>query len=85
MVGEHDSARANANAARFRSDGADDDRCRRAGDSGKIMMLRQPETIIAPFLGVLRKIDSITKSQRRITALDDGGQIEQGKPRHGKE
>jgi hypothetical protein len=83
MVWKHDSARADADAARFPSHVTNDDRGRRAGDAGKIVMLGHPKAMVAPFLGVLCQVDSITKSQRGISAVDDRREIEQGKCRHG--
>ena len=62
----------------------DDDRRGRACDAGKIMMFREPETMIAPGLGMLREIDRVVKRQRRVAAFDDRREVENRKARHGE-
>jgi hypothetical protein len=46
-------------------------------------MFGQPETMVAPLLGMLRELDGIAEGQCGIATLDDGRKIEERKARHG--
>ena len=60
----------------------DHDRRRRAGDARHVVVLGQPEAVIAPALGVLREIERILKCQSRRAAVNDGREIENRKWYH---
>ena len=79
----YDPASANPDRFRFACDVADHDGCRRARDAGKVMMLREPEAMVTPSLGVLREIGRIAKRERGVAAVNDRREIEYGEARHG--
>lgn len=67
MVGQHDAAGADSYRLRSRRDVADDDGGRGARDADHVVVLRQPETVIAPTLGVLREIERVVERLRRAS------------------
>jgi hypothetical protein len=71
VVRKHDPAGADPDAFRLASNMADDDGSRRAGDARKVVMFRQPVTMVAPTLCVLREIHRVSEGQRGIAILKD--------------
>ena len=61
MVREHDPARADADRARPAGDVRDHDRGRGARDAGRVVMLREPEALVAPALGVLCEVERVAQ------------------------
>ena len=78
MVWQHDPTGADPDPFRSAGDMTDHHRRRGAGNSGKVMMFRQPISMITPFLGVAGQIESVAKGQRGVAPFDDGRKIEQG-------
>ena len=76
MVGQHDPTRPDADRARSAGDVADHDRGRRTRDPGHIVMFGQPETVVAPALGVLREVERVAQRIGGRAALDDRREIE---------
>ena len=54
----------------------DDDRRRRAGDAGHVVVLGQPVALVAPALGVPGEVDGVSQRARGVAALDDRREIE---------
>ena len=53
-------------------------RRRRTGNAGNIMMLRQPVALITKLFGKLGDIDRISEGLRGITPFIDGSEIKHG-------
>ena len=76
VVREHDPARADADRARAAGDVRDHDRGGGARDAGRVVMLREPEAVVAPALRVLREVERVAQRARDRLALDDRREIE---------
>ncbi len=83
VIGEHDPAGADPDGRRAGGDMRDGDRGRRAGDAGHVVVLGEPEAVVAPALRVLRQIDGVAKRLGGVAPLDDRRQIEDGQRNHG--
>ena len=75
-IGQHDAAGANANGLRAGTDMANQHRGRGARNAGHVVMLGQPEAVIAPRFRMLREIEHVAERLRCRAALDDGRKIE---------
>src|SRR5690242_12541577 len=82
MVRQHDSARPDTDALGPTGDMTNHHRGRGAGDSGKVVMFRQPIAVITPALGMLGEIEGVAKGERRVATLNDRRQVEKGKMLH---
>jgi hypothetical protein len=82
MIGQHDASGADADSAGGRCDMLDHQRCGGARNAAHIVMLRHPETAVAPALGMLRQVAGIVERLSRCTALYDGRQVEYGEDSH---
>ena len=78
VVRQHDAAGADANRRRAAGDVRDHDRRRRARDARHVVMLGQPEPVIAPALGVAREVEGVAERLRGAPAFDDRREIEDG-------
>ena len=76
VIGQHDAAGANANGLRAGTDMANQHRGRGARNAGHVVMLGQPEAVIAPRFRMLREIEHVAERLRCRAALDDGRKIE---------
>ena len=85
VVREHDPARADPDRLRPAGDVRDHDRGRGAGDPDRVVMLGQPEALVAPPLGVLGEVERVAQRLGRRRALDDRREVEHGerRQRHG--
>ena len=82
VVRKHDPAGADTDASRLSGDVSDDDRSGRAGDARKVVMFGEPVAMIAPLFRVLREIDRVAESERRIGALNYRRKVENGERNH---
>ncbi len=82
VVRQHDAPRSHADRAGACGEVADDDRRRRARDAGHVVMLGDPVAEIAEPLGVPREIERAAQGGRRVRALGDGRQVENGEGDH---
>ena len=73
MVGQHDSARTDADAARARSHMADDDGGCGAGDARHVVVLGQPEPLVYESVGGLGEGQGLVHGATEIAAFDDRG------------
>ena len=64
VVREHDASRPDPNGLGAFGDMTEHDRCRGAGDAGHIVMLRHPDALIAPFLGVSGEVAGVVERAR---------------------
>ena len=78
MIWKHDPAGADPNFFSLTADIGDDDRGGRTGNTGQIMMLGQPITMVAPLFRVSGKISTIPECERCVTAFNNRAQIENG-------
>jgi hypothetical protein len=78
VVREHDLARADANRRRPAGDVRDHDRGRGACDPDRVVVLGEPEPLVAPGFGVLRQVERVPQRLARRRALDDRRQVEDG-------
>ena len=49
-----------------------------AGDTGHVVVLGQPVTVVAQSLGMLREFDGVAKGLRGIAAFQNGRKIQDG-------
>src|SRR5437870_1639209 len=84
MVRQHDPAGADADRLGATRDMPDHHRCRRARNARHVVMLGEPEALVAPALDVPGEIERIGKRLRRIAALTDGSEVEHGEGDHGR-
>ncbi len=82
VVGQHDTARTDADGFGPGGDVRDDDRRRGAGDARHIVMLGHPQPSIAPGLGVGREIAGIVERPPRVGFLGDADELENGQGDH---
>src|SRR5690606_16874299 len=82
MVRQHDAAGADPDRRGAASDMANQDRGRRRGDAGHVVMLGQPEAPVAPALGMLREIEAVAEGLGGVAALGDRGEVENGEDWH---
>jgi hypothetical protein len=75
VIWQHDSARAHANSLGASGNISDDDGSSSAGNSYHVVVLRQPESAIAPAFGMLSEIEGMMKSIRRGGSLCDECEI----------
>ena len=76
VIGQHDAACADANARGAGGDVADHHRRRRTGDARHVVMLRQPEPVVAQGFDVAREGERVRRNAcRGVAAGDDGRQI----------
>lgn len=85
MIREHHPAGTNADGFRAARDMRDHDRGRGARDARDVVVFREPEAVVTPFLRVACEVERIAKGERSVTALDDRGEVEQGKMFHASE
>ena len=78
MVRKHDASRADPNGLRSFGDMGKHDRCRGAGDARHIVMLRHPDALIAPCLGVSGKVARIVERAASVGVLRDANKLENG-------
>ena len=78
MVREHDAPGPDPNGRRSGGEMSKHDRCRCAGDARHVVMLRHPDTPIAPFLGVGGEVASIVEGAARVGLLRDANKFENG-------
>ncbi len=76
MIREHDPDDADADRARPARDVRDHDGGRCARNAGRVVMLRKPEALVAPPLGMLREVERVAQRARRRATLDDRGEIQ---------
>jgi hypothetical protein len=79
MIGQHDSASANADGLGASGNVSDNDGSGGAGDTDHVVVLGQPETAITQALSVLRKIKGMVQGVRRGGSLRDEGEIKNRK------
>ena len=82
VVRQHDTAGADTNSLRPGGDMIDDNRCGSARDSRHIVVFGEPVALEAPYFGMLREIQRVAKSQRRVAAFNDWREIENGQRHH---
>ena len=82
MVRQHDAAGANPDRRRPSADVTDQHCGRRAGDTRHVVMLGNPEALVAPTLGVLGEIERVAERLRSGATLDDRGEVEDGQRHH---
>jgi hypothetical protein len=73
MIGQHDSASANADGFGASGNVSDDDGGGGAGNPDHVVVFGQPETAITPALSVLGKIKGMMQSVSRRGSLRDEG------------
>src|SRR3546814_8530681 len=56
----------------------DDDRGRRTGDAGHVVMLGHPDAPVAPLLGVHRHVPGVVERAARVGLLGDTNEVEDG-------
>ena len=80
MIREHDPARPDADRAGAGGDVRDHDGCRGARDPRRVVVLREPEALVAPALGVLREVERARKRgcRRRASTIGARSRIESG-------
>ena len=76
MIGQHDAARPDPDAAGSGGDVSDGDRCGGTGNARHVVMLGQPEAPIAPGFGVSREIARIIQRAARVAFLGDPREVE---------
>ena len=76
VIGQHDAARADADALRPRRHMADDDGGRGAGDAGHVVVFGQPEPPVAQAVGGLGEGQVLVEGAAGVAAFDDGRQVE---------
>ncbi len=79
VIRQHDSARTDADGFGISRHVADQHGSRRAGDAGHVVMFRQPKSLVAPLLRVLRERERVTKTFRNRSAFANGREVENGK------
>ena len=82
VVGQHDAAGADADGLGRRRHRADDDRGRGAGDARHVVVLGQPEALVAEALGVAGQVEGVGQRLRDVGALGHRGEVENGKRDH---
>ncbi len=82
MVGQHDAAGADTDGFCTASDVADNDRRGSAGDAGHVVVLSEPETVVAQSLRVLRQIERVAERVRGGRALRNRREIQDRKGNH---
>src|SRR3546814_15425521 len=60
----------------------DDDRGRRTGDAGHVVMLGHPDAPVAPLLGVHRHVPGVVERAARVGLLGDTNEVEDGQWYH---
>jgi hypothetical protein len=85
VIREHDASRSNANARGARRDVSDHHRRRRTRDAWHVVMLGEPEAVVAQLLGVACQLERIAKGARCVAAGDDWREIENRERDHQKE
>ncbi|MNP29218.1 hypothetical protein D3C76_1222330 [compost metagenome] len=88
MVGQHDPARAHANARGPPRQIADQHRSRRTGDAVHVVVLGHPEAVVAKALDVLRQVQRVAQRLRRAGVgayrhQVEGGNLQVTQLRHG--
>ena len=78
MVGKHDAAGADADGFRSCRDMADHDRCCSARNPRHVVVLRYPDSAIAPRFGMDRDISGIVECTARVGVLRYPDEIEDG-------
>ena len=81
VIGEHDAAGADADRPRTGRDVSDDDGGGCARDAGHVVMLGEPVPVEAEALGVAREVERVAERRRRVAALCDRREIENGDQR----
>ena len=76
VVGQHDPARADPDPLRPRRQVGHEDRWRRAGHQRHVVVLGDPEPVVAQFVGPLRQRRGGRQRLGRRPALRDHGQVE---------
>src|SRR5690606_13981099 len=82
MVGEHDAARADADAFRSRRNMADQHRRCRARDSRHPVMFREPVAPVTPAFAMLREIQGVAKGRGGVAAFRDRCEVKYRKGNH---
>jgi hypothetical protein len=82
MIGKHDAAGADADCFCAAGDVRDDDGSGGAGDAGHVVVLGEPEAVVAPGFGVLREIERVAEGVGGGGALWDGGEVQDGERDH---
>jgi len=77
MVRQHDPARTDADGAGPGGDMADHDGSGGRGDARHVVMLGQPEAVIALGFGQLSEVERVFQGVCRAGAFGDGGEIEE--------
>src|SRR5690606_28027297 len=83
VIRQHDPARPHAHGGSATRHVADHHRSGRTGDPLDIVMLGQPEPMVAPALRMLSEVVTIRKCLRRGASLKDGREVEDGVESHG--
>ena len=78
VVRKHDASCPDPNGRRPFGDMSKHDRCRGAGDARHVVMLRHPDALIAPFLGVSGEVASIVERAAGVGVLRDANKFENG-------
>ena len=82
VIREHDPAGADPDRRSSGGDVSDDDRSRRARHRRHVVVLGEPIAVIAPPLCMLGQVEAVPERLGGSAALDDRGEIEDGKGRH---
>ena len=72
VIGQHDSARSQADGGSAFADKRQRHRRCSAGDAGHVVMLRHPEAVITKAFGVARKVATVVQRLAGVAAFDDG-------------
>ena len=83
VVWQHDAAGPDPDAGGAARHVRDHDRRRRARDPGHVVVLREPEPLVAEPLRVPREIERVPQRRRGIAAADDGGEVQDRETGHG--
>ena len=83
VVREHDPAGADPDRLRAARDVGDHDGGRGARDPDGVVVLGEPEAVVAPALGVLGQVERVPERVARRRALDDRRQVENREGRQG--
>src|SRR6202020_1027290 len=78
VVRKHDASCPDPNGRRPFGDMTKHDRGRGAGDALHVMMLGDPDALIAPFLGVSGEVASVVERAPRVGVLGDANKFENG-------
>ena len=82
VIGKHDATRAHTNALRAGCDMRNQNRGCGTGNARHVVMFRQPETLVSPFLRMSCEIECVDKGVGCRCSLGDGCKVQDGKGDH---